>query len=143
MSKKLDSIVFIFILLLLATVIIVVVRAYYNLLLISSYTAFFVIVVPSTIAAYYCKKFLENFEKNEQYVATLIFIHPKVREWFKIMFVTTFIFGITWSLSLLREYQQDSIVNLIGGLGILFSTYLVLLSLSYFFKNLYEITKSD
>lgn len=143
MAKKISSLEFIFILLFLIALIIIGIVFYYNLRLVINYTTLFIIVVPSSTAAYYCKRFLENFEKREQYVATLIFIHPKVKEWFKRIFIATFIFGISWCFSIWREFEEHPIIKIIESFGVPFSTYIVLIFLTYFFKNLYEITKSD
>ncbi|MEM5834294.1 MAG: hypothetical protein QXQ69_00385 [Candidatus Aenigmatarchaeota archaeon] len=131
----------------LAIIVISALIEYYNVRYFFNFLASFAIIIISSIAAYFGKKFLENFEKNEQYVATLIFIHPKIRESFKIMFLATFVFGIMWSFLLLRFVfsLQNIFQHLIVILDIahLFSTYFVPLSIAYFFKNLYEITKSD
>jgi hypothetical protein len=99
------------------------------------------VIIPSSVAAYFSKKFLKNFEKNEKYVAALIFVHPKVKESFKFMFVCTFIFGISWCISTTRYYIR--LLSILGGFSVVFSTYLVLLSFIYFFKTLYDLTKSE
>jgi membrane-bound metal-dependent hydrolase YbcI (DUF457 family) len=98
------------------------------------------VTIPFSVATYFSKKFLKNFEKNEKYIAALIFVHPKIKESFKFIFVACFIFGIFWTLSLIRRYVKwiEGI-----GFGIVFSTYLVLLSFIYFFKTLYDLTKSE
>jgi hypothetical protein len=99
------------------------------------------IIIPSSVAAYLSKKFLKNFEKNENYVAALIFVNQKVKESFKFMFVCTFIFGISWCISTTRYYIR--LLSILGGFSVVFSTYLVLLSFIYFFKTLYDLTKSE
>jgi hypothetical protein len=99
------------------------------------------VIIPSSVAAYFSKKFLKNFEKNEKYVAALIFVHPKIKESFKFMFICTFIFGISWCISTTSYYVR--LLNILGGFSVAFSTYLVLLSFIYFFKTLYDITKSE
>jgi hypothetical protein len=97
------------------------------------------IISPSFLMVYFSKKFLKNFEKNEKYVSTLIFVHPKIKESFKIMFITCFIFGVMWTLSAIDVYIR--ILHRLAFYLTVFSTYLVLLSFVYFFKTLYEITK--
>ena len=99
------------------------------------------IIIPSSIAAYFSKKFLKNFEKNEKYVAALIFVHPKIRESFKFMFISAFIFGISWCISMIKGFAVW--LAIVSAFAIIFSTYLVLLSFIYFFKTLYDITKSE
>jgi hypothetical protein len=99
------------------------------------------VIIPSSVAAYLSKKFLKNFEKNEKYVAALIFVHPKIKESFKFMFVCTFIFGISWCISTTRYYIR--LLSILAGFSVVFSTYLVLLSFIYFFKTLYDLTKSE
>jgi hypothetical protein len=99
------------------------------------------VTIPFSVAAYFSKKFLKNFEKNEKYVAALIFVHPKIKESFKYIFVTCFVFGIFWTISLIRRYVKW--IGGIAGFGVVFSTYLVLLSFIYFFKTLYDLTKSE
>ncbi|MGC8812387.1 MAG: hypothetical protein ACP5O8_02260 [Candidatus Aenigmatarchaeota archaeon] len=97
--------------------------------------------LPSSVAAYFSRKFLENFEKNEKYVATLIFIHPKVKENFKLLFLFALIFGISWSISIARRYVEW--LKPVGSFAVVFSTYFVLIVFAHFFKTLYEITKSE
>lgn len=107
----------------------------------SSIAALIAVVLPSGVGTYFSKKFLKNFEKNEKYVAALIFVHPKIKKSFKIFFIACFIFGIAWTFSIMRRFIE--VISEFGSFMVGFSTYLVILSLIYFFKTLYEITKSD
>lgn len=93
------------------------------------------------VVAFYSKKLLNNIKKNEQLVTSLLFIHPKIPLCFLIVSIVMIIFAISfliYSISFLLN-----LINIFSGNFPLFSTYLVILSLIYFFKTLYEITKSD
>jgi hypothetical protein len=98
----------------------------------------FLISILFTLVTFYSRKFLKNLEENEQLAASLIFLNPKIPRCFGILAIALFIFAIVFLIAPIYEiYFHSSIFITI------ISTYLVLLSFIYFFKTLYDITKSE
>jgi hypothetical protein len=93
------------------------------------------------LVAFYSKKLLNNIKKNEQFVTSLLFVHPKTPSCFLIVSLVMILFAtsfLTYSISFIIGF-----VSVTVSYFVLFITYLVLLSFIYFFKTLYDITKSE
>lgn len=99
---------------------------------------YFLISFFFTLITVYARKFLKNLEENEKLAASLIFLNPKIPKCFGILAAILFIFAIAFLLSpICRTYFHSSTFIAI------FSTYLVLFAFIYFFRTLYNITKSE
>ncbi|MCS7106110.1 MAG: hypothetical protein NZ942_02230 [Candidatus Aenigmarchaeota archaeon] len=99
---------------------------------------YFLVAILFSLATVYARKFLKNMEENEKLAASLIFLNPKVPKCFWILGIVLFVFSISFLLLPFYEfYFKSSLILMI------ISTYLVLFAFVYFFKVLYEVTKSE
>ncbi|MGC8812529.1 MAG: hypothetical protein ACP5O8_03000 [Candidatus Aenigmatarchaeota archaeon] len=103
-----------------------------------NFIVYLLISVLFILVTFYSRKFLKNLEENEQLAASLIFLNPKIPKCFGILTVMLFIFAIAFLvLPIYEVYFHSSLLITV------FSTYLLLFAFIYFFKTLYEITKSE
>ncbi|MEM7825686.1 MAG: hypothetical protein QW412_02410 [Candidatus Aenigmatarchaeota archaeon] len=99
---------------------------------------YFLISFLFTLITLYSRKFLKNLEENEKLAASLIFLNPKVPKCFEIFAIIFVIFAVASLVSpIYRAYFRSSVVISI------ISTCIVLFTFIYFFRTLYNITKSE